>query len=191
MRLRNIHRFALGTALLAFSAGCMGTLQNPYVGSYQGSDPVGDTGGDDDPRGDIGPWAVYYSPNSLRFALKTQQPTDILTDPNWLSQEVLSIATWGVETTNDGNLDFIIGGFVATDRTPRVVVESEAGVTCTGQLSGVANGPIEITIDPVACFGGAGPIRVQASLDYETPFSYSWDAAPNDAWGPWIVPSAS
>ncbi len=188
---------AVAAALLSAGmvGGCAGTLQNPLNGELQGVDPRNDTSFGFDARADIVNYAVYYQPNSLTLSLKLALPSGPATDPNWTDPSLGTEVDWYVDTTDDEYYEFIIGVFA--DRYGNVVVtvldDVFQRVTCTGTAS--FGETIDITIDPVACFGSAGPIRLGTRIRYESPDEFSVDAAPHapdnpvDAvYSPWMRP---
>lgn len=172
-----------------FATGCVGTLESPHMGSFDGVDKRGDQDGLD-PRSDIDLWGVRYSPAQVELYLKPAVLGDPANDTNWTQRD--SLITWDVETTNDSVSDFAAYGYLNTDGSYEVWVENSQGdETCAGTGSYNASREIALRLDPVACFGGRGPIRVQAWLDYEeVPGRHSVDEAPNSpAWSGWIAPA--
>ena len=189
-------KFVTRCAALALGAvmttGCVGTLENPYSGHLDSADPLHDQIVGTDPSGDLDLWGVRYSPTVVEMWMKPGLVGDPRMDTNWTDTTLGTMVEWYVDTDNDEYINFLVTGFLLDDLTYLVVVESETGVTCTG--TGEYNGAKEIALrlDPVACFGGQGPIRVSLALGYETPSELTLDEAPPyPVWSGWIVPSAT
>ncbi len=175
------------------SSGCAGTLEHPLNGEYQGADPAKDADLDNDPRGDFINYAIYYEPTALTLSLRLAQPSDIHTDPNWTDRELGSSVGWLVETTNDDIYDFSIE--VAINRSGELVaLVADLGgevYTCIGSAS--MGNTIEMTIDPLTCLGGVGPLRFTAGVTYDTKTTSTFDSLPDNkdsliGFTPWISP---
>ena len=173
-----------------FATGCVGTLESPHPGVLSGVDARGDAYGSD-PRGDLDLWGVRYSLAQIELYMKPASLGNPANDANWTQRN--SLITWEVETTNDFGTDFTVISLLATDGTFLVgVFDSQDNLTCRG--TGTYNGSQEMVslLDPVACFGGRGPIRVRAGLSYDSLRETTDDESPDyPDWSEWVAPSAS
>ncbi len=180
---------ALATIALG---GCVGTLERPFTGDLQGADPRGDqwtsSAGGNNPLADIAEFGVYYRPTELVVAINTVAPNDFVNDPNWHDHAAPSSIRVGFETTNNDAIDFLLT--VAPDNNGNLSAEVMETVnnsrTCSPAF-GYSGNQVQITVDPMKCFGGAGPLRTWLSVAYRTSTQYSEDTAPESpAWSPWI-----
>lgn len=178
---------AMGAVL---ATGCVGTLQNPYSGTLDATDPLNDQPVGTDPHGDIDLWGIRYTTSDIVLWMKPAQ-LELPQTPEWWLNYRTTYGEWSIETTNDDVKDFrVIGGFRNDGTSYAWVEDVQFNKTCSGTVDYTTSMEIALHFDPVTCFGGQGPIRASVDLNDATDTQLTVDKAPaSPGWSGWIVPA--
>jgi hypothetical protein len=163
-------RLLLLLPLIALAGAACGPssspASNPVVGTYQGADVWGDSA----PASDMGPWAVYYDHSGPLGAPR------LTLDLRTAGASSTVGVYWEVDTNGDRIPDFVVFEGNNYAGNPEVF----AWATSTGQNTCDAT-PVSVgdhftaVLDPVACFGGTGPLKLRPeTADFGPTFFYDF-----------------
>jgi ribosomal protein L24E len=173
------------------------------------SDPAGDantrvdanggtTSVPNEPRADVVSAAAAYQPGAIVLSVRTAQPTNPATDPQWTNTD--TAISWFIDTTGDKQYDYHIlwgadsGALYAdiysksNENTPICTGAGQGGTPSLGQ-----DGSYVVTINP-ACFGNPAAFYWGGRMEYGNTGAQIMDRFPDgdgNYFGPLTKPSAT
>jgi hypothetical protein len=115
------------------------------------------------PRADIVEFCADYQGDRLTTRLRVAQPTNPLTDTNWLG---LTGALWGLDHTGNGDDDHTIT--YLRDGSQIAVLVSDAADDTTCQTTGTYSGGFYVAEVQASCFGAPSDTRLDAFMLYDS-----------------------